>query len=312
MNQGQLGQSLYDNKGIHARIVLDSVGPNGVRLTTFELKYNRFVHSELLTHRAFDRSSASSRAIPTKKMIDRILSDPALPVWWGKNQSGMQAEGELEGVALEQARKDWISARNSAVDWCRTLEADGLHKQVTNRVIEPWMHIVVNVTATDYDNWFALRDHKMAQPEIREVAAQMRYLYDKSTPQQIKSGEWHLPYVFQADWSEVAARDDVDIAGEYLVKVSTGRVARTSYLTHDGKRDLKEDVALHDRCLASGHMGPFGHTAMALSNDEWRAWAAELFGRYMLHRVPMGNLYGWKQYRKTINNEHNFAMLSSK
>ena len=80
----------------NAKIVLDSVGPNGARLTTFELSYPRFVHAELMTHRMFSRNSASSRAIPTEKLLARIKEDPAMPVWWGKNQSGMQAREELE------------------------------------------------------------------------------------------------------------------------------------------------------------------------------------------------------------------------
>ena len=81
-----------------AKIILDSVGPNDARLTTFELTYPRMVHAELMTHRMFSRNSASSRAIPTEKLLARIEEDPVLPVWWGKNQSGMQAREELRRV----------------------------------------------------------------------------------------------------------------------------------------------------------------------------------------------------------------------
>lgn len=77
------------------RVLKDSVAPCGKRLTTWELTYPRFVHAELMTHRLFSRNSASSRAIPTEKLIERVEKDPAMPIFWGKNQKGMQAEVEM-------------------------------------------------------------------------------------------------------------------------------------------------------------------------------------------------------------------------
>ena len=275
------------------RIECDSVNTSGDRLTSWVLTYPRFVHAELMTHRLFSRNSSSSRAIPVEKLIKQTFDDPALPVYWGKNQKGMQADEELSEELQGMATRTWLSARDRAVDAARDLLAIGVHKQITNRLLEPWMWITVIVSATEFENWFALRDHKDAQPEIREVAARMFSFYKSSEPRLMRTGSWHLPFIAQEDryvaadyWPEA---DHLDI----LKKVSVGRCARVSYLTHDGKRDLREDVNLHDRLAATdssgdpGHYSPFEHQAYALNSSE--RW---------------GNFIGWRQYRKQFKHEH--------
>jgi thymidylate synthase ThyX len=84
---------------ISAKIIADSISESeyGDRITTFELEYPRFIHGELMTHRLFSRNAASSRAIPINKMMDQVLTAPAMPVEWGLNKSGMQAEEMLKG-----------------------------------------------------------------------------------------------------------------------------------------------------------------------------------------------------------------------
>src|SRR4051812_43727861 len=125
------------------RILRDSIAPCGRRLTTWELTYPRFVHAELMTHRMFSRNSASSRAIPTEKLMARVREDPALPVWWGRNQAGMQADGELGDEPRAAAQHLWLKARDQMLEMVERLSAVGLHKQITNRLIEPWMFITV-------------------------------------------------------------------------------------------------------------------------------------------------------------------------
>ena len=260
-----------------AKIILDSMGPNGSRLTTFELTYPRFVHAELMTHRMFSRNAASSRAIPTAKLIERIKNDPAMPVWWGKNQSGMQAREELSDAAgsdgrydlspREVAKSQWLSLRDKVIHEVQWLEQIGLHKQVSNRPLEAWMFITVIVTATEFSNFFALRDHVDAQPELAACATKAHALYKTSVPRQLDSGMWHLPYVTHND--ELQLRAD-GYADDKLCLISTGRCARVSYLTHDGVRDPNADVALaKDRIQPSGHMSPFEHVAQALTWSEW-------------------------------------------
>jgi thymidylate synthase ThyX len=267
------------------KILADSRNPLGDRLTTFEVTYPRFVHSEFMTHREFSRNSASSRAIPVEKMIERVLKDPAMPVWWGKNQPGMQAREELAGHDLEVVRSIWLHSRDEAVRRAQKLMELGLHKQLANRLIEPWMWITVIASATQMANFFALRCHPDAQPEIAKAAYMMRDAYERSIPRSLSDNEWHLPLV--------PDRDELLVAGyapETIALISCGRCARVSYLTHDGKRDPVADIDLAARLARSGHMSPFEHAAQALSVDK-----------------RFGNFQGFRQYRKLLPNEANFG-----
>jgi thymidylate synthase ThyX len=304
-----------------AKIILDSMGPNGARLTTFELTYPRMVHSELLTHRMFSRNSASSRAIPTEKLIARILADTVMPVWWGKSQSGMQAREELSDERgrdeemgrnaispKEAAQQQWLLMRDRAIEGVRTLEQIGLHKQVSNRPLEAWMGITVIVTATEYSNFFALRDHADAQPELAACATKAHRLYKESVPKELVSGAWHMPYVTGND--ELQLRSD-GFNDDNLCLISTGRCARVSYLTHDGVRDPNADVALaKERIQPSGHMSPFEHVAQAMTDEQWHDYGVDLMFDWIEQRIPPGNLWGWRQLRKTIENEHDFGRIA--
>lgn len=269
-----------------AKIVADSIGPNKVRLTTWELSYPRMVHAELMTHRLLSRNSASSRAIPVKKLMEQIRKDPALPVWWGKNQAGMQAREELNGFQKRLVIRLWLALRWVALLGAWTLSKLGLHKQICNRILEPWMFITVIVTATEWDNWFKLRCHPDAQPEIGWIAKEMKRIYESSTPATLYAGEWHLPYVREQD------RIDTDHNPDLLIKISSARCARVSYLTHDGRRDYNEDVLLHDRLCGSNHWSPFEHPAKVQDWNELR-WS--------------GNFRGWTQYRELIDTTFTFV-----
>lgn len=289
------------------RIERDSINTHGDRLTTWVLTYPRFVHAELMTHRLFSRNSSSSRAIPTAKLIEQVMTDPVMPVWWGKNQAGMQAREELSDqpvralnggailhyVPKAAAQRTWLHARDEAVKHVQELLRIGLHKQIANRILEPWMWITVIVSATEFENWFWQRDHKDAQPEIAVVASEMYKLYKVNEPALLKPGAWHLPFTTLADHSDEVVLSSGTYRTDMLRKISTGRCARVSYLTHEGKRDPYEDVGLHDRLASThdsgdpGHYSPFEHPAMALDKSE--RW---------------GNFVGWKQYRKFFDHEH--------
>jgi thymidylate synthase ThyX len=278
------------------KILLDSIAPCGKRLTTWELEYPRIVHAELMTHRLFSRNSASSRAIPVKKMLDKIMNDPVLPKWWGKNQPGMSAREELDLAEQEKAIKVWLKGRDQAVAIAEELLALNVHKQIANRVTEPWMFITVILSSTEFDNWDKLRDHPDAQPEIAWLAGDMIRERNKSTPVRLAEGDWHMPLLTEED-IEFAYQHQYDsfIEGQgmsvdgFLKKISVGRCARVSYLTHDGKRDYNEDIKLHDKLISSEplHMSPFEHVAQALAEPKW-----------------IGNFIGFKQYRKEFEKEH--------
>ena len=138
---------------IEAKIIEDSISPTRARLTTFQLRYPRFIHAELMTHRLFSRNASSSRAIPAKRLFQDIEDDPALPVHWGLNQKGMQAHTEMDDFSAKAAQELWLEARDSVLAYARALESMGLHKQVVNRITEPWSHISVVCTATEWDNF---------------------------------------------------------------------------------------------------------------------------------------------------------------
>jgi len=267
------------------KILLDSVAPTGIRLTTWELSYPRFVHSELMTHRVFSRNAASSRAIPIKKMIERVRTDPLYPKYWGKNQKGMQALEELTGENLEFAKRSWDMVRETAIRSAALLDASKLHKQLVNRVLEPFMFITTIVTATEYDNWFGLRAHEDAQPEIGWMATEMLRQYKKAKPNKLKAGEWHRPLL--KDKEEL---EDAGYLPDEMNYISAGRCARVSYLTHDGKRNPDADCDLANGLVSDGHMSPLEHVAVATDSEEW-----------------YGNFRGWRQLRKTIPEEDIFV-----
>ena len=264
---------------IEAKIILDSISHKGVRLTTFQLKYPRFIHSELMTHRVFSRNASSSRAIPVMKVLKQVWSDPAMPIHWGQNQPGMQANAQLTGWKKTAARALWKGAGKVACVFAYGMVKIGLHKQVTNRVLEPWQFIHVVLSATTYDNFFALRDHPDAQPEICELARQMRRAMFSSHPTRLKLGQWHLPYL--------SATERSGLSTGTARKVSAARCCRVSYLKHDGgASDFLEDEKLCDRLAKSRpiHASPFEHVAMPLDNSNLRS----------------GNFQGWMQYRELV------------
>ena len=165
---------------ITATVIADSIADGCPRLTTMQLRYPRFIHSEMMTHRAFSRNASSSRAIPVGRLIQDVIDDPAMPIYWGCNKPGMQAGGEIELKGM--ADWEWRSALRMSVDSARYMSKLGLHKQIVNRILEPFAHINVLVTATDWDNFFALRDHPDAQPEIAALAQEMKIAMVESTP----------------------------------------------------------------------------------------------------------------------------------
>jgi thymidylate synthase ThyX len=264
-----------------ARVICDSISPQGVRLTTMEIKMHRFVLAEFNTHRVFSRNSASSRAIPAKKQRERVLTNPALPVFWGANQSGMSADAELTGDNLIMAKKLWLELRDICADYHQRFEELGLHKQLANRVIEVWQWHNVIVTSTQWSNFFGQRCNKYAQPEMRAAAEAAELKYFISKPEPVSLGEWHLPFIMEDE------KYSLDL--ETLKKISVARCARVSYLTHGGIRDSKEDIAFYDRLVSASpmHASPLEHVATPASG--------------LFYEMPVkGNLKGWHQLRHTI------------
>lgn len=253
--------------GVEAKVIADSISESGHRITTIQVKMHRFVLSEQNTHRSMSRNSASSRAIPTAKYRQMCIDDPALPIKWGSNKPGMQAGEELASDKLFEARAEWLRLRDLAVQAHIELERLGLHKQVANRILEPFMWHTAVITATDWDNFFNQRIDNAAQPEMYAAALAMGKARHASVPVLVSNGSWHLPYVSAEERRLFVPAEGFGLGwlGDFslAVQISSARCARTSYLTQEGIRDFAEDLRLYGRLTApgAGHWSPLEHVA---------------------------------------------------
>lgn len=291
---------------ITAKVIKDSVNPHGIRITTMELEYPRFIHSEFMTHRMFSRNSASSRAIPVAKIIEQVENNPAMPVHWGKNQAGMQAKEELHGVEREAMIQSWIASAKEAASRAKVMSQAGLHKQVVNRVLEPYQIMKVLVTATEWNNFFWLRAHKDAQPEIHELAIQMRKAMLESKPEELEYGMWHLPYVVskitdgkQSFWVD----EETEISLQDAQMISCSSCAQVSYRKLDSSLEKAKDI--YKKLVESEpvHASSLEHAAMCADEMGYpkhltNGWTHEDYEG----RNWSGNFRGWIQYRQLIPN----------
>lgn len=274
-------------------------------LSTLLLRYPRWIHAELMTHRVFSRNAASSRAIPVAKMIQDVLDNPAVPLLWGKNQKGMQAGEEIDTPIdhIDYEFKDdqliatrrlispqaaWLVARDRAVLMARKFAEAGYHKQIVNRLLEPFSHITVLVSATEWSNFLALRDHPDAEPHIAILAREIRReLEREDNIQVLEPGEWHMPFVAH----EPGARG----GAQALIKKSVACCASTSYKTVDGfEMTLEKAIELHDKLVGATplHASPAEHVALA--DEEYSDWCFP---------EQHGNFQGFRQYRKMLPGE---------
>lgn len=283
----------YATHGHAAKVISDSVTLNGDRLTTMECTFPRYVLAEFNTHRVFSRNSASSRAIPVQKRIDAVMEHPFIPEF-GANQPGMQA-GEVIAEA-EEAEKVWLEARNAAVKQAQAMLNLGVHKQVANRILEPFCWHTIIVSSTEWDNFFkqrSLHHTDKADPSIAIVATMMEDLLKESIPTVRTGTNWHTPYFGDQGGHESDPEDAKVLADEQdlhlqdVIKwISAARCARVSYETHDGVRDLDKDLGLYNDTLAKyGHWSPMEHVAQPFTN------------------CKTGNFSGWKQLRAYLEAE---------
>lgn len=268
---------------VNVKILADSLNTaTGDRLTTFLLpRFPKCLMAQIGTHRILSKNSASSRAIPIKKVIENILADPYIPTFT-RNVKGMQGVDDLSVKQIDDALHVWMRAMHEAIVNAQRFMEIGVHKQECNRTIEPYMRVPIIVSATDWNNFFNLRTKADVQPDFRDTAREMFTLYNSSTPKELPSHGWHLPFV---DWHST-----VDLKS--ALKISTARCARVSYLNHYGLIDLEADYSLHDRLLEDAHSSPFEHSARALPES-----------------TPCRNFKGWMQYRVHI--EENIPLVEN-
>ena len=286
-----------------AQLILRSTSNSAPSLDTYVLRYPRIIHSEFMTHRVFSRNASSSRAIPTDRVLAEALRDVGAPFKWGKNQKGMQAREECNNPVIINGieytpLEAWKIARDWNVMLAQAFADAGHHKQTVNRIMEPYSHISVIVTATDWDNFFQLRLHEDADPTFQELARHMAEArYSPLVTQHLEAGRWHLPFINQEVLlPALRERRVAEEAIPYvLARISAARCARVSYLNHDGSSpDFLKDLELSDKLSESRHMSPFEHQARVpdpsdMDTSRWR------------------NFRGWEQYRHYEENNRSWG-----
>ena len=281
----------HNNPNITARVIADSLNTCGNRLTSLVITIPRIVLAEFNTHRAISRNSASSRAIPLKKMVDQVMTNPFIPTAYQKEHKGMQgteyfSDDEATSLSL---KSQWLDARNYAVHRAKQLSERGLTKQLCNRLLEPFMMHTIISTATEWENFISLRAHDQAEIHIQDAAYKVLDALNNSKPTLLQPGEWHIPFGDTIDYGRLQTELGALSSGEcdsLKIKIATARCARVSYMNFEGKDDYAADIKLYNILKASGHMSPFEHVAQALPYDK-----------------QSGNFIGFEQYRKTIAGE---------
>lgn len=316
---------------IEAKIIADSIGPFGDRIITYVLTFPRIVLAEFNTHRALSRNSASSRAIPFKKMVKMVQENPFVPIRWMKEHTGMQGyEYFTDEEEILSLVDDWLLARTDAVNTATELNKKGVTKQICNRLLEPFMWHTCIATGTEWENFFALRAHPDAEIHIQELAYKMLEAANASTPKVLGIGEWHIPFgddldarireveeLIMRDFS--SKKDYIELhPAEWLrqitgkkLQIATARCARVSYLNFEGKDDFSADIELYNRLLKSGHMSPFEHCAIVIPEDAYYGALCDVKfkggddrGNAIYEYGWSGNFRGFKQLRWAQPNEN--------
>jgi thymidylate synthase ThyX len=262
----------------------------GHRLITLRIKVPRIVLAEINTHRLFSRNSASSRAIPISKMIQWVLEHPFIPDRFPKTHTGMQASEWIEkGTDIyDECVAAWLGARDLAVETVRQLDVLQISKQLANRILEPFLMHEIVLTATEWENFIALRAHSDAQNEIRIIAEMILQALSESKPTVLEPGQWHLPFGDTLDYKRLGAlaqdMKDVGSPDELARMVTVARCARTSYMNFEGKDDYSADITMYRRLKDQGHWSPFEHVARAMTPAEYMAYS---------HTYPTHTEYGW-------------------
>lgn len=271
---------------VSVKVVADSVCSR--RVTSLECTYPTSIHAQVRTHRALSMSVQSSRAIPTERLISKVLESPVVPDF-KKNRPGMQPGATFSSDDAPAVAAWWQRVQEACVDLAREGSKLGVHKQWVNRVLSPVSHSTSIITATDWNNLFSVRlrttedGSPYAQDEMYELVLKIKEALDGSKPRSIYARELHVPYVSDDERKRLTATEQL--------RVSSARCARVSYLNHDGEVNLEKDYALAASLINRKEWGPLEHCAIAHYDQDYRS----------------GNFRGFTQYRKLFENENGDA-----
>lgn len=294
----------YEGKGgIRAAVLAKSINvhqPELKPIVTFLIDFPRFILPEFNTHRSTSKCGASSRAIPVAKQIERVYENPVMPIHFGKNQAGMVADEELSGEDLKEAKRLWLRAVDEVTAIAGFLEGCKVHKQVVNRLLEPFSMMRMVVTATEWDNFFWLRLHKDADPHIAELARVMLHAYQQTESVGLDDNCWHVPFFDRGYWTP-------DIHGHYgttaqeAINHSMSCCAQTSYRKLDMSEGKAEDIISKLFGGDRNHSSPSENIAHPMKPN----WVYEAVTHTdKKHQQWSNNLRGWGQYRTLIPNNN--------
>jgi len=292
---------------ITAKIIAHSfVAETGSEIVTFEVTYPRFILPEVLTHRVFSRNTSSSRAVPSKKMgywSEKIF----YPIHWGKNKAGMSASEELSGVNLVISKFLWSTSAAIAFGLHSILSKLGGHKQWVNRIIEPYVYVKQVITTTELSNFFNLRCHKDAQPEIQFLANEMYKEYTNTHDCRIlDKGDWHLPYI---DFDDAGAAhiidQDEEISLQDAILISVSACAQVSYRATDFSIEKARKIFKMLNVFNSDepiHASPLEHQATPVIYPERKngKWPIGVTHRDRSGKLWSGNFSGYVQLRHLL------------
>jgi len=322
---------------IEAKIIAHSKSSvTGKEIITWELTYPRFIHSEFMTHRAFSRNAASSRAIPVARMLEMVREHPAMPVRFGANQAGMQDKGvdhdglvyckglvhpELIGMpgcptSLEEAiakahvpaDEAWFLAAHNAAEFAGAFADAGYHKQVANRLIESFQWMKTVMTATEDDNWFWLRDHNDADPTIHALASVMWEAKQNSAPVTLTPDDWHMPYFNGSHGRGCWVKDAETDSLEDALAISSSCCAQVSYRKLDDSLEKAKDIFAKLIESKPCHASPTEHQAKPMRKENWgsnlssfrQTWEDGITHCDRAGNLWSGNFKGWVQHRQLI------------
>lgn len=311
---------------ITAEVICDSISSvNGKRITTFVLEYPRLIHSEFMTHRMISRNAASSRAIPFEKMLENLNG---IPVRFGAANKGMQDKGveynepiyvpgcsniSWEYVFPNSPEEAWEVAKYSATSFAESFYKAGYHKQVVNRLVEPFQTIKVITTATNWENFFWLRDDEAADPTIQELARCMKEAVSQSHPEELSPGQWHLPFItntvtlYEQEFFIFNEEGKATwLPLEQAQKVSAARCAAISFRNED--YGLEKCLQVYDRLVGGErkHSSALEHQATPMgepTQSDKYLWEEGMTHMDKDGNMWSGNFSGWIQHRQLIPNE---------
>lgn len=290
-------------KNMFAKVICGSRGVNGApELFTLHLRYPRIIHGEVMTHRDFSRNGRSSRAVPVMKMLKEVWKEPFIPWHWGANKKGMQAGEEIKGFKRQLCIFSWWLASRFACFFAFVLLVLGVHKQIPNRILEPFSYIDVLLSSTKWDNFYKLRIHKDAEPHFHDLARMMKKAIENyrqdGLVQELGYDEWHTPYIQDGDHEKILAyfHEKKDATHtptkkqiqDIKIKLSVARCARISYTPFNGNASIESELKRYALLVGSSpiHASPAEHQATPTIS---------------LETNKSGNFdFGWLQYRKVI------------